>query len=124
MDHIFARDLPFVEVLKRVGVVDAIWASKKLVVQRRLEDAGVWTQRWSSMTHTFVTTWGEFSPTLEDVVILLKLPIFGELDLASYAPERHIVDVAKALRQSTVDAANYSRRLFATHRAQQGKESS
>ena len=118
VDHVFTKDLPFVEVLKRVGVADAIWASKKLAVQRRPEDATVWTQRWSSMTYTFVTAWGEFSPTLEDVVVLLKLPVFGELDLASYTSERHIVDMAKALRQSTVDVANYSRRLFTARRAQ------
>ena len=73
------------------------------------------------MTHTFITAWGEFCPTLEDVVILLKLPVFSDLDLASNTPERHIVNMAKKLRQTTMDAANYSRKLFASCHAQQGK---
>lgn len=31
---------------------------------------------WSMETHTFVVSWGEFTPTLEDVVVLFHLPLF------------------------------------------------
>ncbi|MED6177519.1 hypothetical protein PIB30_098875, partial [Stylosanthes scabra] len=44
-------------------------------------DMSLLWQRWCSQTHTFVASWGEFSPTLEDVVMLLQLPVFGCLDL-------------------------------------------
>ena len=33
-DHIFTRDLPFLEVLKKIGIADAIWATKRLVALR------------------------------------------------------------------------------------------
>lgn len=64
---------------------------------------------------------GRIFPTLEDVVVLLQLPVFGELDLASYTPKCHIVNMAKELRQSTTDTANYSKRLLATHCAHKEK---
>ena len=66
-------------------------------------------QRWSSLTHTFFTAWGEFTPTLEHVLTLLELPVFGDLDLASYTLECHVVDMAKTLKQSAADAARYSK---------------
>lgn len=33
---------------------------------------------WSIKSHTFIIAWREFSPSLEDVVALTGLPIFGE----------------------------------------------
>ena len=98
VDYVFTRDLPFVEVLKRVGIVDAIWVSKRLAVQRCPEDARIWAQHWSSRTHMFIMAWGEFFPTLEDVIVLLKLLVFCDMDLASCTPKYHIVDIAKELR--------------------------
>lgn len=34
--------------------------------------------RWIIESHTFVTAWGEFCPTLENIVVLTNLPMFGE----------------------------------------------
>ena len=35
--------------------------------------------RWSVKTHTFVLEWGEMTPTLEDVVALTGLELYGDL---------------------------------------------
>ncbi|KAK9906290.1 hypothetical protein M0R45_002625 [Rubus argutus] len=37
-------------------------------------------RRWSPQTHTFVCSWGEFTPTLEDVYNIMRLPITGDTD--------------------------------------------
>lgn len=34
--------------------------------------------RWSCDSHNFVTAWGEFSPTLEDVGIFLRLEVWRD----------------------------------------------
>ena len=39
--------------------------------------------RWSIQTHTLITTWGEITQTLEDVVILLNLWDFGHTNIAN-----------------------------------------
>ncbi|OMO86822.1 hypothetical protein CCACVL1_09440 [Corchorus capsularis] len=36
--------------------------------------------RWSTSTHTMITSWGEFTFTLEDVSVLLRLPMLGDCD--------------------------------------------
>lgn len=36
--------------------------------------------RWSVETHSFIVAWGELSPTLEVIVALTCLPMFGETD--------------------------------------------
>ncbi|GFZ03863.1 hypothetical protein Acr_16g0004870 [Actinidia rufa] len=40
--------------------------------------------RWSTKTHTFVTSLGEFGPTLEDVDVSLCLKLLGEVDWEHY----------------------------------------
>ncbi|CAL2239743.1 unnamed protein product [Prunus armeniaca] len=35
-------------------------------------------RRWSAATHTFVCSWGEFTPTLEDVANISRLPVCGD----------------------------------------------
>lgn len=34
--------------------------------------------RRSVETHTFIAAWGKFGPTLEDVLDLMALPLYGE----------------------------------------------
>lgn len=36
------------------------------------------TSRWTTESHTCVTVWGEFCPTLENAAMLTDLPVFGE----------------------------------------------
>ena len=44
--------------------------------------------RWSIQTHTLIIAWGEITPTLEDVVMLLNLWDYGQTDVAK-AVESH-----------------------------------
>ncbi|CAL8152639.1 unnamed protein product [Prunus armeniaca] len=37
-------------------------------------------RRWSTKTHTFICSWGEFTPTLEDVATIFHLPLCGSQD--------------------------------------------
>ncbi|KAJ1426536.1 Aminotransferase-like, plant mobile domain [Sesbania bispinosa] len=69
--------------------------------------------RWSHATHTFFAAWGEFTPTLEDVCVLLKLPAFGDCDISSLSIGSHLIDMAKDLKAVTIDNAKYSREFLA-----------
>ncbi|KAJ1410976.1 Aminotransferase-like, plant mobile domain [Sesbania bispinosa] len=99
--------------LRKVGIVDAIRLSPRLGVFRKVDDLEYLVQRWSHTTHTFCTSWGEFSPTLEDVCILLKLPMFGDHDVSSISLGSHLMDMAKDLKAATIDSAKYSREFLA-----------
>ncbi|KAJ1379845.1 CHD3-type chromatin-remodeling factor PICKLE [Sesbania bispinosa] len=60
-------------------------------------------------THSFFTSWGEFTPTLEDVAILLKLPMFGDFGLSATVLDRHIAKMSKSLKIATLESAKHSR---------------
>ncbi|KAJ1394090.1 CHD3-type chromatin-remodeling factor PICKLE [Sesbania bispinosa] len=85
---------------------------------KRVEDLNCVIQRWSSTTHTFFTAWGEFAPTLEDVYVLLKLPLFGDYDITSSPIDSHILDKAKELKAATIESAKYSREFLTRMRSE------
>lgn len=63
---------------------------EKYNVDRKPVDLEFLMSRWSSEMHVFVTAWGEFSPTLEEVAVIVSLPIFDEaqvVDLVVYERE-------------------------------------
>ncbi|KAJ1408171.1 Aminotransferase-like, plant mobile domain [Sesbania bispinosa] len=103
--------------LELAGIVDAIKASPFLGVHKRSDELTTLVQRWSSKTHTFFTSWGEFSPTLEDVAILLKLPLFGDFDLSSAVLERRFAEMSKVLKAASAEGARHSRKKLALRRA-------
>lgn len=43
--------------------------------------------RWSIETHTFVTSWGDFGLSLEDMPMLTSLSLFGEAYASSFYPD-------------------------------------
>lgn len=61
-----------------LGIMRAITQTRRMSVERNSEDLKFLMSRWSTKMHTFVTAWGEFAPTLEDVVALTLLPVFGD----------------------------------------------
>ncbi|KAJ1378776.1 Aminotransferase-like, plant mobile domain [Sesbania bispinosa] len=101
----------------RVGIADAIKLSPRLGVFRKVDDLEYLVQRWSHTTHTFYTAWGEFTPTLEDVYVLLKLPMFGDCDISNISVESHLIDMAKDLKAATIESGRYSREFLAKRRA-------
>ncbi|OMO93094.1 hypothetical protein CCACVL1_06638 [Corchorus capsularis] len=68
------------KTLKSAGVLDAVRVTTKLLHIQDLKSDKVdaWCailSRWSTYSHTMITTWGEFTFTLEDVSALLHLPM-------------------------------------------------
>ncbi|KAJ1427538.1 Aminotransferase-like, plant mobile domain [Sesbania bispinosa] len=102
------------------GIVDAIKLSTFLSIQKRSEDLNVLVQRWSCKTHTILTSWREFALTLEDVDVLLKLPIFGDFDLSATVLDLHVAEMAKLLTNFAVESAKHSCEKLAFGRFQQG----
>ncbi|KAJ1406982.1 hypothetical protein SESBI_24672 [Sesbania bispinosa] len=52
------------------------------------------------------------SHTVEDVHVLLKLPLFGDFDLATSSIDNHIIERAKVLKAATLESAKYSREFL------------
>ncbi|QHO08837.1 uncharacterized protein DS421_14g476170 [Arachis hypogaea] len=107
----------FVRRLKLAGVTEAIRTSAGLGVQRNGYNMSLLWQRWCSQTHTFLTSWGEFSPTLKDVVVLLQLPVFGSVDLTLLCPDSNLLKLARRLQMSLSDAGRYAKELSKSRRA-------
>lgn len=69
-----------VDTLAEAGVRKAlnILASRSIV--RSYVDLELLISYWSVETLTFITTWGEFTPMLKDVVVMFRLPQLAKHD--------------------------------------------
>lgn len=67
----------YVDKIVSTGIGKALNLSKTLFINRSPMDLEFLISRWSVESHTFVTAWGEFYPTLEDVAMLTGLPLLG-----------------------------------------------
>lgn len=70
--------------LNRAGVKRSINITTAMDVKRDKAALAVLLARRNTCTHTFIVSWGEFTPTLEDVMELLQLLVFGDSDLAQF----------------------------------------
>ncbi|KAJ1387268.1 hypothetical protein SESBI_40090 [Sesbania bispinosa] len=113
IDYVFSNDAPFVEILTKVGVAYAIRMSPKLGTIRQVEYLDALVQRWSHTTHIFYASWGEFTPTLEDVHVLMKLPLLEDSDISCSPACSHLIDMAKYLKNATIESAKYSQEFLA-----------
>lgn len=77
------------ERLKDVGVLHYIELCWEFQVYKDDAALDVLVSRWDLKTCTFVTAWGEFTPTLKDVQILYKLYLEGNVpcSMAELIPE-------------------------------------
>lgn len=64
--------------LDRAGILSALVSSSQIGIFRDIRGLRHAVRRWNKTTHTFVCAWGEFTPTLKDVYMLLRLPIMGD----------------------------------------------
>ncbi|KAJ1443189.1 Chromo-like domain superfamily [Sesbania bispinosa] len=92
-------------IINKIGVVDAIRMSSRLGTIRRTEDLECLVQHWSHTTHTFYASWGEFVPSLEDVHVLMKLPLFGDCDILNCQIGSNLIDMAKELKMAMIESA-------------------
>ncbi|KAL4305945.1 hypothetical protein AHAS_Ahas16G0129000 [Arachis hypogaea] len=60
---------------------------------------------------TFLTSWGEFSTTLEDIVVLLQLLVFSHVDLTFLRPDSYLLKLARYLQRSLSDTYRYAKEL-------------
>lgn len=68
--------VPDVEnTLVEASVRKAFDISMSIYVNRRHADLELLISLWSLETHTLVTSWGEFTPTSEDVLVIFLLKI-------------------------------------------------
>ncbi|CAL8992531.1 unnamed protein product, partial [Prunus brigantina] len=72
------RDPSTCAILRRAQVLDAIFLSKLWDIHIEAKMLRHVVRRWSAATYTFVCSWGEFTPTLEDVANISRLPICGD----------------------------------------------
>ena len=63
--------------LSNAGVLSAILTSRRFGIHRDLDSLRYLLRRWHRDTHTFFCSWGEITPTLDDVAALYDLPIVG-----------------------------------------------
>ncbi|CAL2271161.1 unnamed protein product [Prunus armeniaca] len=68
------------DILSWAGVLDAIFISKACDIHIEARMLRHVVRRWSTETHTFICSWGEFTPTLEDVATIFHLPLCGSQD--------------------------------------------
>lgn len=66
----------FLGITKRMYQAAVIDLLKVIVINKASPGSGT-PITWSAESHTFVA-WGEFTPTLEDVVRMTMLPLFGK----------------------------------------------
>lgn len=67
-----------------LGKLRAITQARKAAVERDPQDLEFLLSRWNTETHSLVAAWGEFGPTLEDVLVLTSLPIFGDTQVTHF----------------------------------------
>ncbi|CAL8089891.1 unnamed protein product [Prunus armeniaca] len=74
------KDPSSCDILNRARVLDATFLSKACDIHIEAKMLCHVVRRWSAETHTFIYSWGEFTPTLEDVANIFHFPICGGQD--------------------------------------------
>ncbi|XP_059658415.1 uncharacterized protein LOC132304701 [Cornus florida] len=103
-------DAEFLETLKASRIADAVRNTRELTIPRDVHDLALLVSRWSRDTHTFVTSWGEFTPTIEDVVQLMCLNVFGEHNPGSWVLSEDEVKLVTKLRSGVTAAGKIASR--------------
>uniref|UniRef100_A0A2N9EMJ3 Aminotransferase-like plant mobile domain-containing protein n=1 Tax=Fagus sylvatica TaxID=28930 RepID=A0A2N9EMJ3_FAGSY len=94
-------DLDFWDSLRDAGVHWSILISRSCNMFRDTEPLREVLKRWCPSTHTFFFSWGELTPTLEDVTNHWMLPILGEHSFSSIELFAEEEEIAAALRRQS-----------------------
>ncbi|XP_059655262.1 uncharacterized protein LOC132302424 isoform X1 [Cornus florida] len=100
-NHILKKHLA---TLAKAEILHAIVLFSFLSIKRDLVSLNVLFSRWSSVHHTFLTPWGEFSPTIEDVAVLYRLPICGSQPIATLGSSKEDQDITAYLEKCAKEA--------------------
>ncbi|PQM33573.1 uncharacterized protein Pyn_21502 [Prunus yedoensis var. nudiflora] len=104
-------DLATCNILGRAQVLDAIFLSKLWDIHIEAKMLRHVVRRWSTATHTFVCSWGEFTPTLEDVANISRLPICGNRSPFDIALTPEEIDKLAVLRRGAPTSPSTSLRF-------------
>lgn len=75
------------DMFNNLGVIKPIIQARSMATERIPVDLEFFISRWSNETHTFVASWGEFGPSLEDVARSTSLSMFDEAHGTSLYPD-------------------------------------
>ena len=103
---IASRDV-FRNRLQEAGILNALLVSLRYPITRDENGLLHLVSRWSTETHTFVTSWGEITPTLLDVDMLLKLPIRGDFVPLSMEFDKTEDSIVQLLKQGYEESKKY-----------------
>jgi hypothetical protein len=92
-------DADFWDSLVDAGVHWSILISRSCNMFRDTESLRELLRRWCPSTHTFFFSWGELTPTLEDVANHWMLPILGEHSLSNIKLSAAEEETAAALKK-------------------------
>ncbi|CAL8152432.1 unnamed protein product [Prunus armeniaca] len=87
------------DILRRAQVLNAIFLSKLWDIHIEAKMLRHVVRRWSAATHTFICSWGEFTPTLEDVANISCLPVRGDRSPFDIALTPEEIDKLVVLRR-------------------------
>lgn len=86
---------PFINILEKVQLMHTVLVFSGLDINKDSESLLSLLYRWNSITYTFFTGCQEVSPSLEDVYEILRLPLFGDGEVANISLS---LDEAKAVK--------------------------
>ena len=87
--------LPFMDILQRAHLVHTILVFSSLEICKDSESLLSLLYWWNPTTHTFFTRCQEISLSLEDVYVILRLPLFGDDELVNTSSS---LDESKAMK--------------------------
>lgn len=67
--------------LTKAQIIDAVAASATLQIRKDIPGLVAFISRWCPDTHTAICRWSEMTISLESVVVLLNLPITGNINI-------------------------------------------
>ncbi|CAL8088341.1 unnamed protein product [Prunus armeniaca] len=105
------RDPSTCNILRRAQVLDAIFLSKLWDIHIEAKMLRHVVRRWSTATYTFVCSWGEFTPTLEDVANISRLPVYGDRSPFGIALTPEEIDSLAVLRRGAPTSPSTSLRF-------------
>lgn len=96
------------DILTEALVRKAVDVSLDIFIIRSHADLEFLVSRWSTKMHTFITSWEEFTPTLEDILVMFHLPVLvdeGPMGLVMSKREKEKVRLLSAALKFQINSS-------------------
>ena len=114
---------PFMDILQKVCLVHTVLAFSNLDISKDNESLLSLLYHWNSTTHTFFIGCQEVSPSLEDVYEILRLPLFGDEEVANISLSLDKAKAMKFLKDAVKNAVKKTPKKPILKAARKGKSS-